>query len=337
MRLTDRIDIEHAERCMRKAGIEFIHSCRTPVYIYTPPPNLSFSGLVDRSCRCYTSPINPAQSLTEHTAGIVLDKFKKMRHKLKQTKMNKKLIEQIKEMPGVKTVEPCDNRVVVTFEGEKVAVDCMNQEQFDFVLFQECKYKGEEYNNNTDHTYVGLSHFASFDSYFIPFTQYLSDYNLTDQWEKYLIGEAEKRYPVGTKYRGCAVGNGINTVKSSPYWESCCGGIISHRGGGMLYYNGKWATIIPSEQKEIELVCGEIYVAKDNQDDKWLFRFKSFGKDKRQLDYYSLIDFQAKFHTNDWMNIIGRNPVPATTKQKQKLIRAEVKNKYYHELNTSDS
>jgi hypothetical protein len=103
----------------------------------------------------------------------------------------------------------------------------------------------------------------------IPFTQYLTDYDLTEEWEKYL--------------------------------------------------------------EEVELVEGCIYFDKDNGSEN-IFRFRK--KSGSHLVYYSLKwEDDDEFKKGDKHSYDISEIRLATKKQKKKLIRAEVKNGYFHELN----
>ena len=153
--------------------------------------------------------------------SIVSDLFVKLKGvtfdlKLKTKKM-KKVIEQIKELKGVKTVESMSDKVVVTFEPDKkLAIKVSTIEQVNFLAARTCDNRPHMFDINARHLFV-----IDKDNWYqdyrdklynnISFTQYIKDYNLKSEWEEYLIDEAKKRYPVGTKFR--VVHNGkIKTV-----------------------------------------------------------------------------------------------------------------------------
>jgi len=186
----------------------------------------------------------------------------------------KKVIEKIEKIKGVeKVTETGCNELTVQVEKQKIAVECTNKEQWEFI-FIKINMKipsdtafGEDAGNCFIYNCISISDSdgrASTQSknYFqrecnnykiIPFSEYLSEYNLKDEWEKYLIGEAEKRYPVGTKFAQleyCAK----RTVKESWHYITkdnniCCGKTPREEwdspelpSNPYIYLNGKWAT-----------------------------------------------------------------------------------------------
>ncbi len=253
----------------------------------------------------------------------------------------KKVIEKIEKIKGVeKVTETGCNELTVQVEKQEIAVECTNKEQWEFI-FMKINMKipsdtafGEDAGNCFIYNCISISDSdgrASTQSknYFqrecknykvIPFSEYLSDYNLKDEWEKYLIGEAEKRYPVGTKYKAHVLGTYIiNTpliFKETRPYGYCVG---EESAKGWLYYAGKWATII---EPELELVSGEIYTITDNG--RYSFRFKSIGSDK----YANYLSSTNPFEIENLIYIKDRKLRLATNKQKAKLIKAELKNGY---------
>lgn len=85
--------------------------------------------------------------------------------------------------------------------------------------------------------------------------------------------------------------------------------------GITIYHNGEWAEIV----KDIELVDGEIYVRNN-----WIIRH-GFTKLNTNNNHFQAEPF---YYVNDKID-----NKPATPKKKKKLIKAEVKNGYFHELN----
>ena len=76
---------------------------------------------------------------------------------------------------------------------------------------------------------------------------------------------------------------------------------------------------------EVDLVEGEIYYS-ETDNFKYIFRIKEGQY------YYSMLNSIKEFRLNDFMELTT-DIIPATDKQKRKLIRHEVKNGYFHELN----
>lgn len=257
--------------------------------------------------------------------------------------MNKQITEQIKKIKGVKTVEPHpeSDRVVVTFEAEKVAVHCANKEQLVFAYEKNVSFPFVR-KDTEGYVYIGGNWDIKKDIVvscgytIIPFTQYLSEYNLTGEWEKYLINEAERRgYSIGVKHRGQSGVNHVSfTIKKLR--TNSIGDLMGGSSGCIYSFcNGKWAEIIPNE---IELVDGEIYRFKDGDNSRTI-RFRRNGINNHLLMYSQLhCDGDFWIHEeSDYFDSKDRKLSPATKKQKQKLIRAEVKNGYFHELRSKDS
>ena len=61
--------------------------------------------------------------------------------------------------------------------------------------------------------------------------------------------ECKKRYPIGCTY--ISTDKKPNTLKDDPYTYSIVGkNIWAHSGGGHLYENGKWATLVSLPEEE---------------------------------------------------------------------------------------
>jgi hypothetical protein len=244
----------------------------------------------------------------------------------------KSIIEKIEGIEGVETVELTKKGFKGTFEPEKpIAISPNNKEEWDFII-------GTMRINNS---YIEGAYLVPINQVWgdtrqsnyniIPFTQYLTDYSSTEEWEKYLIGEAEKRYPIGTKYIDqCGdkqVASGNKTVALNHYEHGDCCGEPRH---GWMYSSGKWAEIIPKEE-EIVLVEGEIYF---DETDEYIFRYNKTQKGY-VYDYSTLSKGGTFFSDKGYFDSADNfNAVQSTYKQKKKLIKAEIKNNYYHELRT---
>jgi hypothetical protein len=250
------------------------------------------------------------------------------------------LIKKIKELKGVKTVEPMSDKVVVTFEPVRTSIKVSNKEQLYFVWNKfhnwDCAVDGNL--NRCVYTEIGggwdTEENAKNKSTIIPFTQYIEDYNLRSEWEKYLIVEAKKQYKKGDKVMSLThameliVGSG-DGMKSIPEVVFCDGYKIYYGCDDgryvVVYKDGKWAEIIPTK---VEMVKGEIYYDKEESD-----CIKNIFRHKCENYIYSRVfkesgDFELDCHVG-----LSDNIKPATDKQKRKLIKTEVKNGYFHELN----
>lgn len=233
----------------------------------------------------------------------------------------KKLIEQIKEMPGVKDVIlATDDRVVVTFEAEKVIVEWKTDEHIKFIE-QQRGFK----TDGSRLKYIAINkesmvHHSSLADRIIPFTQYLKDYNLREEYLNYMVKEAVKRGLYCDVKYSFNDGSESTVVEPMELGSDYC--LLSANGCNIILSNGEWATPI---KEELVLVDGEIYYSKEF---KVIFRSqtKSVLNTDGEKEYESDIWDTEEEYRNEAR--------PATKKQKQKLIRAEVKNKYYHELNT---
>lgn len=216
---------------------------------------------------------------------------------------------------------------------EKMGVHCDNIEQFNFIL---TIIGVQTVDSFSDRGIVMVKRNPMFGQgkKVVKFAQYVTDCNLTEEWEKYLIGEAEKRYPVGTKFKHANVKD-LPSICSdgrfSSHFTSDYPDAIKHDSEGLVYANGKWAEIITDE---VELVDGKIYASQSV-----IFRFKSINNNDHCIDTYSQL-VEEKYLNG--LKSVGertfiRNIKLATKKQKQKLIKAEVKNGYFHELQSKDS
>jgi hypothetical protein len=240
-----------------------------------------------------------------------------------------KLIKKIKKLEGVKTVEPMSDKVVVTFEPERTSIKVSNKEQLYFVWRRFHAWRCAAVNNFNRCVYAemgggwDMEKNAKNKSTIIPFTQYLKDYNLKSEWEKYLANEAIKLGYI----KGCTIIDLIvgdkRTIRDydigSPEWE-IDGENSFNLGVCTINKDGKWAEIIPNE---VELVKGEIYYDTEYE---VLFRHGCIG----QLDMNTKEWFDCSWIVNDGDS---STPIDATIKQKKIRIKAEVKNGYFHELN----
>lgn len=162
--------------------------------------------------------------------------------------------------------------------------------------------------------------------------------------EQELIEEAKQRYPIGTTFiasntsKKCVI---RNTKFESGYEDGvlCINelesdGSMSETDGifHCVYDRGKWAEIV-----EVELVEGDIYCSVEGGN-SWIFRHKHtrlYTKERTDCDCYSVISFQSVFTQDDWIcsRAMGaRELYPATTEQKQKLIKAEVEHGFFWEI-----
>lgn len=255
----------------------------------------------------------------------------------------KKVIEKIEKIKGVeKVTKTGSNELTVQVEYKWVA-KISNIEQWNFTWLKtkgyiptDVSFLGHANSNGGVYDVIDIEgkstqcekYFTKINYTVIPFSEYLSEYNLKDEWEKYLIGEAEKRYPVGTKYKSCA-GYGNKIVKEKFIYNHGNEGFryITDGWGGQVYRDGKWATII---EPELELVSGEIYLSEEDNK-RWIFRFKSNREpDAIRVNYLSIILYDDIFNVDSFLchKDSTRLCKPATNKQKAKLIKAELKNGY---------
>lgn len=248
----------------------------------------------------------------------------------------KELIEKIKKEKGVKTVEMIDGKAVVTFEPAKWAVECKTKEQWDFIrdrvvlLIKWTKPSCIDIKNGG---VAPKDWFLKNNYNVISFSQYREDHNLKSEWHEYLIDEAKKRYPVGTKIKNAYhpdVNTNVRTVIGDyRVVNNEIDVSVKETGAKInLFYSRTWAEIIPNE---VELVKGGIY---DYLGDRTI-RFKRKHK-TRGMDTYSQLTRDGIFYK--YSEDVGyhddyKNLKPATDKQKRKLIKSEVKNGYFHELN----
>ena len=245
----------------------------------------------------------------------------------------KKVIEEIEKIKGVeKVTETGCNELTVQVEKKLRAVKCTNKEQCKFVQSRITEL--DFYYNGICLNLQGVGH--AYESWYvnnnydvIPFSQYLSDYNLTDEWEKYLIGEAEKRgFVKGIKHRGQQ--NLKHTSHNlTKLWINETGDLLMGGASGCVYSipTGKWATII---EPELELISGEIYYIKYH-DDKRIVRYDSMDG-KHCINIHSQLISDGRFinmaEYGDSLALLKKIPKPATNKQKATLIKSELKNGY---------
>ena len=245
--------------------------------------------------------------------------------------MKKELIKRIKNHNGeVKQDWENDNKVVVEFVPKYTAVECGNVEQFNFTK-KTIGYKSNSpfggWDGNPCVRLKGdgiTAKNAISDDAVMSFTQYISYNDLKDEYLTFMVNEADRIGLVeGVRYLSPRIK--AERVINFPLYLSggddseyriCCK-------NGEVLYSGKWATII---EPKLEMVKGEVYCANNSDGDRWLFRFESIKSDKREINYYSLIDHGSGFRLPDWMSIVDRTVKPSTNKQKAKLIKAEIKN-----------
>jgi hypothetical protein len=327
---------------MTKAAKSYLNEMQHPRVSYKPIQDLSFNigsgGISSKEASEILQ--NAFANFNAEDVHKRLDlmtlEFNSQLNKLKQITMHEKLIKQIKELPGVKKIEPFDKRFIITFDPVKQAVECENVEQLNFTRAQKDHKAPVKMTTKKAYVPTCKSDTYSFQKGFygseytiIPFTQYLTDYNLTDEWEAYLRKEIKKRYPIGTKVKCLDDGDKfIITDHNHHVYEWITGDRVTRKCknlGVRVYNNGKWAEIIPDE---VELVEGDIYTSKHG-DLTWIFRLKSVI-DKTTASYHSISDHQKEFHIDCWLchRDSTRTCTPATPNQESKLIRAEIKNGY---------
>ena len=258
----------------------------------------------------------------------------------------KKVIEKIEKIKGVeKVTKTGSNELTVQVEYKWVA-KISNIEQWNFTWLKtkgyiptDVSFLGHANSNGGVYDVIDIEdnstqcekYFTNLNYTAIPFSEYLSEYNLKDEWKKYLIGEAEKRYPTGTRYESVYSSLKYTVNSNHIYRWSQTGqnkhGIDCSADQGWLYLDGKWATII---EPELELVSGEIYLSEEDNK-RWIFRFKSNREpDAIRVNYLSIILYDDIFNVDSFLchKDSTRLCKPATNKQKAKLIKAELKNGY---------
>lgn len=243
--------------------------------------------------------------------------------KLKQMK---KVIEKIEKIKGVeKVTETGSNELTVQVEKKNQAVECTNKEQWNFIARKTQLIKS--FRNGLSIA-IGSKEYTNTDWYkrhsnwcVISFSEYLSEYNLKDEWEKYLIGEAEKR-GFENNWIMCIEGEtGSKSMKLNNKfrYDPLNNRIMCelNHSSYTVWKNGDWATII---EPELELVSGEIYYDKDGY-------YSSIFRCKNKELYYSrlMIDYNKYCLSG---SIVVSKLKPATNKQKAKLIKAELKHGY---------
>ena len=245
----------------------------------------------------------------------------------------KELIKRIKAHDGeVKVTPENDNKVVVEFVPKLISVECDTKEQFNFALRQEQRDPFDGFTENR-RTLVGIGQLAKPGGKVIPFTKYISDNDLKDEWEKYLRKEISKRYPVGSEVK--CMDDGWSFIITG-YCHHHCEWIIGNRSpsgccglGVNVYKDGKWATII---EPKMDLVKGEVYSVIDTSSEwrfKGLYRHKMEIGKENMCRYFSTINDHCGFQTDGSIlpfDSKSRICKPATNKQKAKLIKAEIKN-----------
>jgi len=236
----------------------------------------------------------------------------------------KTIIEQIKKIGGVITVEPAgENMAVVVFEAGKSDILCDTFDQQKFL-------KG-----------IGAKGIMSrfFDQKIISFSDYISQNNLKSEWEKWLINQATRR---GFK-KGITHGGYTDQcqyeITGEIYLNSI--GLSSQGDAGLIYctQDGKWATIIPEEKptslKPEELVDGEIYIFDDVHSHVFRYANRNIQNngDGRFISLYSHLYDDGSFRYGSICLGIDKGIIlPATISEKQTLIRAEIANRYFYNL-----
>lgn len=242
--------------------------------------------------------------------------------------MHEKLIKQIKELPGVMSLTVLDNKDwgTIFFESVKQAVECENVEQWDFIAKKtrlSTRFTDGLSLSAIDPEYSDTSWYKSQSDWCVlPFSQYLTDYNLTDEWERFLIGEAEKRYPKGTKVIS-AIDDVFKFTCSGRFkYLSAIGTIADSKTMYAIRTDfGKWAEIIPDE---VELVEGEMYVFDEDR----IGRFESENTNNTFALHSQLLSSGKLYANKGAENLHSDRPIAATPNQIAKLIKAEIKNGY---------
>lgn len=134
--------------------------------------------------------------------------------------MSKELIDQIKKLNGVKTVEIYEgNSLVVTFEPDVLFVQCNTKEEYDFLLPHiwnpDVKSEWEDFAKHPVWIHdKGITTIIPKGGTIIDSYEYMIP-DLIESFHEYMINEAEKRFPDGCSV--CCPDGVIHTDIRKPF------------------------------------------------------------------------------------------------------------------------
>lgn len=260
-------------------------------------------------------------------------------NEIEQITMKTKIIEEIKKIKGVESVTDSFNELTVKLEPKEIAVHCTNREQ---LVFTYVKRIGIEFTSTESEGYIYLNNIKGWgteiwklNTTVITFEQYLKDYDCLEEWKAFLFKEAKNRgFKEGVYYSPLYCGSQKFMCHGSLHYGYDGGiNLYFEKGQGLIYKNGQWPDIVDAPSDVPKFVDGEIY-AVSGESLNYCFRFKR----ERDLDsafYYSL-ECPPGFKLNDWCIHTSKvmTVKEASDKQKKELIKAEVKNGFFYELQT---
>jgi len=258
-----------------------------------------------------------------------IDDMKRLQLKLKnRIEMNTKIIDQIRSIGGVKTVEPAGkDMAVVVFEAQKKkpifvtedGVECLENTDTCFWLDLKDNRIGRQ-----PFVHEGMSIHKNF--------KYFSTKQAAEAYiaEHKIIKEAISRgFVDGAKYMS-PNGAFMRTVKYPLHVNLLRGGFeIGDADTNFIFYEN-WGKVIISLKPE-ELVDGEIYV--DEYKPNRMNIFRATGRSNSNTTAtHSIFNNERDEYCGAGYLHFGDTLRPATLLEKQKLVRAEVANNFFYKL-----
>ena len=191
----------------------------------------------------------------------------------------KELIKRLESHKGeVKQDWKSDNKVVVKFVPKKlIGVSIDNNEQWEFMRIKTglyTKFRKDSFIIPSTCQFGGTN---TSEYNVIPFTKYISDNDLKDEYQDYLFTTTVLKYPIGIVFIDLVAGNerviDDYDLDGRHFEIGLDGKCILNLGKASLYntHTGEWATII---EPKLELVKGEIYYHNNNDLVPSIFRCK---------------------------------------------------------------